>query len=542
MQSEAGQLPLTLSHAIGPRQPVVRDLTLGDLLRSAAETAPDRLALICGAPDPAARRQWTYAELYAESRRTAQALLQRFEPGERVAVWAPNIPEWIVMEFGAAMAGLVLVTVNPGFRTHEAEHVFTHSRAAGIAVHPEFRGNPMLAIVEELQPRCPDLREVIRFDQWSAFLDSGDGSDRDLPRVDPGDPAMIQYTSGTTGLPKGAVLHHRGVVNNSAHTLECMKVPDGPVWLTTMPMFHAGGCLLCVVGAVSKRGTQVLVESFDPGLVLELIETYRCDGMSTVPTMLVSMLEHPNFASTDLSSLRNLSAGGSTVPAPLVATFQERLGATFTILFGQTECSPMATMTEPDDSIADKARTIGRPMPNTEVKIVDPATGDTVPIGVVGEFCTRGYHVMHGYFDDPAATAATVDADGWLHTGDLCSMDDRGYCMIEGRLKDMIIRGGENIYPRELEELLFAHPKVGEVAIIGLPDDKWGEEVAAFIRPIAGERVDKAELFAYVREHLAPYKTPRHWFELDAFPMTGSGKIQKYRLRQMWTNSELAEL
>ena len=535
-------MPLTMSHAVGPLEPEVRDLTLGGLLTWAAETRPDRLALIFGAPDPAARMQWTYAELYTASVRTAGALLHRFEPGERVAVWAPNIPEWIMMEFGAALAGLVLVTVNPGFRQHEVEHVLRQSRAAGIVVYPEFRGNPMLATVEEVQQRCPELREVIRFDEWASFLESAADPPPTLPTVDPHDPAMIQFTSGTTGLPKGALLHHRGVVNNNAHTLDCMGVGDGAVWLTTMPMFHAGGCLLCVVGAVSRRGTQVLVESFDPALVLELIETYRCDGMSTVPTMLVSMLEHPNFASTDLSSLKHLSSGGSTVPAPLVTTFQERLGAAFTVLFGQTECSPMATMTNPADSIADKAGTIGRPMPNTEVKIVDPVTGETVPIGAVGEFCTRGYHVMHGYFEDPVATAATVDAAGWLHTGDLCSMDERGYCRIEGRLKDMIIRGGENIYPREVEELLFAHPKVGEVAIIGLPDDKWGEEVAAVIRPVKGERVDKAELYAYVRERLAPYKTPRHWFEVDEFPMTGSGKIQKYKLRQMSANGELAEL
>jgi fatty-acyl-CoA synthase len=535
-------MPLTMSHAAGPGEPAVRQITLGGLLAWAAETTPDRVALICGAPDPAARRQWTYAELYEASVRCAHALLRRFEPGERVAVWAPNIPEWIMMEFGAALAGVVLVTVNPGFRTHEVEHVLRHSRAAGIAVHPEFRGNAMLATVEELQPSLPELREVIRFDRWTEFLASGADPVRSLPIVDPGDPVMIQYTSGTTGLAKGALLHHRGVVNNNAHTLDCMEVADGSVWLTTMPMFHAGGCLLCVLGAVSRRGTQVLVESFDAALVLELIETYRCDGMSTVPTMLVSMLEHPDFASTDLSSLKHLSAGGSTVPAPLVTAFQERVGAAFTILFGQTECSPMATMTSPADSVADKAETIGRPMPNTEVKVVDPVTGETVPTGAVGELCTRGYHVMLGYFEDPVATAAAVDADGWLHTGDLCSMDERGYCSIEGRLKDMIIRGGENISPREVEELLFAHPKVGEVAVVGIPDAKWGEEVAAFIRPIAGERVDKAELLAYVRDHLAPFKVPRQWFELDAFPMTGSGKIQKYKLRQMSAAGELTEL
>jgi fatty-acyl-CoA synthase len=535
-------MSLTMSHAVGPREPAVRDLTLGDLLKWAAETTPDRLALIAGVPDPTARRRWTYAELYADSLRTAHALLCRFEPGERVAVWAPNIPEWIMLEFGAAMAGLVLVTVNPGFRQQEVEYVLDQSKSAGIVVSTAFRGNPMFAIIEDIRPLRPDLREVIRFDQWDDFLDSAAGSAPDLPVVNSDDAVMIQYTSGTTGFPKGAVLHHRGLVNNGAHALDRMGVVDGSVWLTTMPLFHTGGCVICVLGAVSKRATQVLVEAFDPGLVLELIEAHRCESMTAVPTMLVSMLEHPSFAATDLSSLRNLSSGGSRVPAPLVRTFEERLGATFTILFGQTECSPVASMTYPSDSIADKAGTIGPPMPNVEVKIVDPVTGEPLPVGEVGEFCTRGYHVMHGYFENPVATAAAVDADGWLHTGDLCAMDDRGYCTIEGRLKDMIIRGGENISPREVEEVLFAHPAVADVAVVGLPDDKWGEEVAAFLRPAPGQHIDKNELLAYVREHLAHHKAPRHWFELDAFPLTGSGKIQKYRLREMSATREVTEL
>jgi fatty-acyl-CoA synthase len=254
------------------------------------------------------------------------------------------------------------------------------------------------------------------------------------------------------------------------------------------------------------------------------------------------MLEHPNFATTDLSSLKRLSSGAATVPASLVTTLEERLGATVTILFGQTECSPVASATYPTDTVIEKAGTIGAPMPHVEVKIVDPVSGATLPVGDIGEFCTRGYHVMHEYFENPEATSATIDEGGWLHTGDLAAMDDRGYCSIEGRLKDLIIRGGENIYPRELEEVLFAHPKVGEVAVVGLPDRKWGEEVAAFIRPIPGERVDKNELFAYVREHLAPHKAPRRWFEVGAFPLTGPGKIQKYKLREMASNGDVVEL
>jgi fatty-acyl-CoA synthase len=533
---------LTMSHAVGASEPAVRDITLGELLRSAAEAAPDRIALIAGVPNPADRRQWTYAELYAQALRTARALRARFEPGERVAIWAHNIPEWIMTEFGAAMAGVILVTVNPALRSGEVEYVLKQSRAAGVMVVPEFRGNPMLATVQALQPGLPELREIICFDEWEAFLASGDGAKRELPAVRSTDPVMIQYTSGTTGFPKGALLHHRGLANNGAHTAERAGIADGAVQITTMPLFHTGGCVCCVIGAVAQRATQVLVEAFDPGLVIELMQHYRCNAMLGVPTMLVAMMEHPSFATADLSSINAIYSGGSTVPAAIVTALEQKLGAAFTIVFGQTECSPVALMTWTTDTIADKAGTIGTPMPNVEVRIVNPATGQTAPIGEIGEICTRGYHVMHGYFENEAATRAAIDPEGWLHTGDLGAMDARGYCTIEGRLKDMIIRGGENIYPRELEELLFRHPAVGDVAVVGLPDPKWGEVVAAFIRPPPGATVDKDELFDYVREHLAPHKTPRHWFVVDAMPLTGSGKIQKFRLREQWAKGEMREL
>ena len=533
---------LTMSHAAGANEPPVRDITLGQLLQWAAQTAPDRIALIAGVPDPSRRRRWTYAELYAQSLRTAQALRARFEPGERVAIWAHNIPEWIMTEFGAAMAGVILVTVNPGLRSREVEYVLKQSRAAGVMVVPEFRGNPMLATVEALQSRLPELREIVCFDQWDAFLASGDIAKFELPIVRSTDPVMIQYTSGTTGFPKGALLHHRGLVNNGAHTADRAGIADGAVQLTTMPLFHTGGCVCCVIGAVSQRATQVLVEAFDPGLVIELIQSYRCNAMLGVPTMLVAMMEHPSFASADLSSVKAIYSGGSTVPAAIVTALEQQLGAPFTIVFGQTECSPVALMTWTTDTVADKAGTIGTPMPNVEVKIVNPDTGQTVPIGEIGEICTRGYHVMCGYFENEAATRAAIDPEGWLHTGDLGAMDARGYCTVEGRLKDMIIRGGENIYPRELEEVLFRHPAVGDVAVVGLPDARWGEVVAAFIRPPPGATVDKEELFDYLREHLAPHKTPRHWFVVDAMPLTGSGKIQKFKLREQWAKGEMKEL
>jgi fatty-acyl-CoA synthase len=528
------------SYAIGPSAPPVRDITIGEALREAAAEQPEQIALIAGTPDPAARRSWTYAQLLEESERTARALLERFEPGERVAVWAPNIPEWILMEYGCALAGVILVTVNPSYQADEVSYVLRQSRAAGIFLLPEYRGNRMQHHLESVRDDCPELREVLLFSEWEAFLDTA--GDKALPVLSAEQPCMIQYTSGTTGFPKGALLHHRGLVNNGAHTLETNGADLLSTYMGIMPLFHTGGCVLAVLGALSKRSTLVLVETFEPGLVLELMESYRAAAMMGVPTMLIAMIEHPTFVERDLSSVSAICSGGSTVPADLVRRLEDAVGAPFTIVFGQTECSPVACMTHPDDSIEDKASTLGPPMPNVEVKIVDPDTGATMPTGELGEFCTRGYHVMHGYFENPEATAKTIDGDGWLHTGDLCSMDERGYCKIEGRLKDMIIRGGENIYPREIEELLFQHPSVGEVAVVGLPDERLGEEVGAFLRAAPGQTLNKDELFAYLREHLSPQKTPRHWFEVEEYPLTGSGKIQKFALRDAWKDGNYSEM
>lgn len=529
------------SYAIGPDTPALRDLTLGALLREAADAVPDRVALIAGTPDPTERRQWTYAELYVDAERVARALADRFEPGERVCIWAPNVPEWVLVEFGAAMAGVILVTANPALRAAELAYVLNQSRSAGIVVATEFRGNRLLESVEEIRTQCQELREIVPLRDWESFLD-GAPEDVDLPEVCPTAPCMIQYTSGTTGFPKGALLHHRGLVNNGAHTIDRLGIADGDPFVTMVPLFHTSGCVIAVLGAVSRRATQVMVEAFDAGLVLDLLEQYRATSICGVPTMLIALIEHPSFASHDLSAVKRLLSGGSTVPAHLVQRFESELGAAFTIVFGQTECSPVASMTRPDDSVDDKAGTLGGPMPHVEVKIVDPESGDIVPCGVRGEYCTRGYHVMHGYFDMPEATEQTIDADGWLHTGDLCSMDERGYTTIDGRLKDMIIRGGENIYPRELEEALFQHPDVGEVAVVGLPDDHLGEVVAAFIRAAPGATPDRDDLFAYLRERLSPQKTPRHWFLVDEFPLTGSGKIQKFVLRDQWADGRFQEM
>ena len=529
------------SYTKGPDTPEIVNTTLGDLLKEAATEVPDRPAMILGHAEIDQRQEWTYAEMYHDAVRVAQAIATHFKPGERVAIWSQNTPQWILVEFGAAMAGVILVTVNPSYQGEELTYVLKQSKSAGIFVSPEYRGNKMMGTVLRVQGECPALRKIVSFAAWEQFLDSAD-ENVELPALHATDPCMIQYTSGTTGFPKGALLHHRGLVNNGYHTMNRAQVSAGDVLLTMMPLFHTGGCVLCVLGAVSHRATQVIVETFEPGLVLDLIDNYKVNSWNSVPTMLVSLLEHPNFTERDTSSVHSLISGGSIVPAALVNKFEETLGATFTIVFGQTECSPVASMVRADDLAIDKATTIGGPMPHVEIKIVDPDTGQTLPTGTKGEYCTRGYHVMHEYFEMPEATAETIDQDGWLHTGDICSMDERGYCKVEGRLKDMIIRGGENIYPREIEALLFQHPTVGEVAVVGLPDERLGEVVGAFIRSAPGETPDQEELFAYLREHASPQKTPKHWFLMDEFPLTGSGKIQKYVLREQWLDGKILEM
>ncbi|MEM8489968.1 MAG: AMP-binding protein [Pseudomonadota bacterium] len=539
-QPDSANELLTQSFSTGPVHPPVRDLTIGDALREAAAEAPDAIALVAGTPDPSARRQWSYAELLAEAEQAARALLTRFEPGDRVAVWAPNVPEWVLLEYACGLAGVILVTVNPSYQPQELAYVLNQSKAAGIFFLPEFRGNPMQRHLDSIKDQCPALKHVIPLTEWEEFLAAA--SDLTLPHITPDQACMIQYTSGTTGFPKGALLHHRGLVNNGAHTLSMMNTSPQCTYVGIMPLFHTGGCVLAVLSALSNRARLVLVEMFEPGLVLDLMEEYGAAAMLGVPTMLIAMIEHPSFAQRNLSSVECICSGGSTVPADLVRRLEDAVGAPFVIVFGQTECSPVACMTRPSDSIRDKAETLGTAMPNVEIKIVDTESGITLPIGEKGELCTRGYHVMLEYYDNPEATAAAVDSDGWLHTGDLCSMDERGYCTVEGRLKDMIIRGGENIYPREIEERLFQHPSVGEVAVVGLPDEKFGEQVGAFLRAAPGQTLDRDALFTYARESLSPQKTPRFWYEVDEYPLTGSGKIQKFALREAWENNAYREL
>jgi fatty-acyl-CoA synthase len=522
--------PLVMSDWPAADGPPLRRLSVGEALRDAARAAPDVTALVEGAADPAVRRRWTYRELVAEAQRTAAALLGRFSPGERVAIWANNLPEWVLLEYGAALAGLTVVTVNPALRGGELRHVLASSGAQGLFMLPGYRGTDMRATLAGIRAELPRLREVVLLNEWDEFLSSGRPG-TDLPGAGPDDPTQIQYTSGTTGTPKGAVLRHAGITDNAALYAQRAGLQPGDVTVSPMPLFHTAGCVMSVLGTLSVRGTLVLPPAFDPALQLRLLEEERGTSMIGVPTMLIAMLNAAEFRSADLSSLRHVVSGGAVVPAELVRRVERDTPALVSIVFAQTESSPVITQTSPNDSADDRAETLGRPLPHTAVRIVNSGTGQTLPVGETGELLTRGYGVMLGYHDDPAATAAAIDSGGWLHTGDLAQMDQRGYFRIGGRLKEMIIRGGENIYPREIEAVLFGHPDVADAAVVGIPDERWGEQVAAFVRPAAGRTPDPDALFAYVRARLAPFKTPRFWAVIDHFPLTGSAKIQKFRLQ-----------
>lgn len=505
------------------------DSTVGGSLRAAAAAVPQKTALLEGLPDPDSRRRWTYQQLLDASQATARALLRRFERGAHVAVWAPNCPEWIIVQFGLALAGMVLVTVNPAYRRAELEYVLKQSRARGIVFAEQHRGVDMRSETQAVAASLPGLTELICLAELDELISGADPT-QTLPEVDTFDPVMIQYTSGTTGFPKGALLTHRGITNNARLMALTRGAGAGTVDLSAMPLFHTGGCVLGVLGTLQTHGTLVQIPEFEPNSYLDIIEQEGVQYTLAVPTMLIALLEAQAAHARDVSTMEVIISGGALVPIEIVKRVREVFDCDFCIIFGQTETSPVASTTRLDDSAEDAANSLGRALPHTEIKIINPATGATVGIGETGEFCTRGYLTMKEYFDMPEATAATIDSEDWLHTGDLCSMDERGYCYVQGRLKDMIIRGGENIYPAEIEDILFRHAAVAEVAVVGVPDERWGEQVAAFVRLAAHATTTASELHDFMRQHLAPHKTPRIWIKVDSYPQTPSGKIQKYRL------------
>ncbi|MFC9359439.1 AMP-binding protein [Rhodococcus sp. NPDC057014] len=532
---------MPLEKSLWPATPSsgVRDITVGDLLREAASAEPDRLALVDGSPDPADRREWTYRQLLADAEEAARALLAHFAPGDRIAIWAPNSAEWVILQQAIAMAGMVVVGVNPAYRAHELEYILRQSRSVGLFYRESYRGTDLTEVLAEVRPSLPELRKVVAPSEWQSFIATGDPATA-FPVVTPTDPVQIQYTSGTTGFPKGALLHHKGIVNEATFVFERAGLVDHVVCVNAMPMYHIGGGAVTELGTFAAHGTFVVLPGFDAALMLEMLEAYRGTHSLMVPTMLIALLEHPDRGTRDLSSLHTVLSGAAAVPQALVERVLDELDCQFTILFGQSEMHGVISQTRVTDDPADQATTVGQPLPELEVKIIDPVSQDIVPIGEQGEICCRGYQTMLGYSEMPDETAATIDADGWLHMGDLATMDERGFLRITGRLKDMIIRGGLNIYPREIEELLFRHDDVAEVAIVGVPDDRWGEQIGAVVRPAdPANPPDPTELKAWCRDRIAAHKTPSLWYFTDALPMTPSGKIQKFRVQQEIASGEL---
>jgi fatty-acyl-CoA synthase len=449
------------------------EMTAGELLRAAAAEVPDRVAVRELVPPGgssltgAARtdRTWTYAQLLADAQDCARWLTDRFSPGERVVVWAPNVPEWIVLQYGCALAGLVLVTANPALRAPELRYVLEQSRAVGLFHTASFRGTDMAAIAAEATADLPALRVKVGLEHWPEIVAEAALLTCALPVVRPDEPAMIQYTSGTTGFPKAALLTHRGLVNNSLSSARRAGMTRCGVYLSALPLFHIGGCSITVLAAAHMRDTLLLTQLFDPALMLSAIAEHRPDALLGVPTMLIAIADHPAFATTDVSCIKVTVSGGSMVPPDLVRRYEAATGGGFSILYGQTEAGVFTQIGE-GEAEADRTGTVGRPLPNFEVKVERPG-GGTAAFGEQGEICARGYGLMLCYSDMPEKTAETIDADGWLHTGDLGTMDERGYIRVTGRLKDMIIRAGENMFPAEIENVLFGHPGLADAVVVG---------------------------------------------------------------------------
>lgn len=518
----------------------VLDVTAGQVLAEAAAEAPDRAALVDGDPDPALRTSWTYAELLGIAEDVAHVLAARYAPGERLAIWAHNIPQWEMVQFGAAMAGLVILAVNPAYTANELRYVLQQSGAAGIVVAPSYRGKNLVEIVESVRPDLPDLREVLTTDADSVLWQPP-AQRAPLPDVSPDDALMMQYTSGTTGKPKGVVLTHRSLCNNSRLFGRRLALPVGSVWLNCMPMFHIGGSSFGAIGSMWSRATHV-VTNWDPELMLDLIEATKPAFVPSVPTMILALMEHPSFPGRDLSSVEVIMAGSTTVSPEIVRRVETEFGCSFVPCFGQTECAGVIAQAHRSDTPEDKSSRAGQPLEQVDIKVIDPHTGEIVAPGAVGEFCVRGYTTMREYFAMPEATATTKDTESWLHTGDLGFMDDRGYMQVVGRLKEMIIRGGENIYPREIEDVLDTHPHISEIAVIGLPDDYWGEQVAAVVRVTPGHDADPSDWIAFARKRLSSAKLPRLWYTLEQMPANPSGKIQKFRLRDLIESGAAADV
>jgi fatty-acyl-CoA synthase len=547
----------SLSYAYGASSTPPIGLTIPDFLDHITDRFPGNEALV----DVPSGRRWTYAQFREDCRRVAKALMKLdVKRGDRVGIWATNYPEWVLVQFGSAMMGAVLVNINPAYRTHELEHALRNSEASALLLIERFKSSDYVSMFYDVCPearhsspgeipseRLPELRSAVLIgDQsqpgmfnWQQFLALGeevadDELDERQASLDFDDVINIQYTSGTTGLPKGASLTHRNILNNGFFSGEGMLLTDKDRLCIPVPFYHCFGMVLANLACVTHGATMVVpAESFDALATLQAVEQERCTALHGVPTMFIAELEHPEFDTFDLGLLRTGIMAGAPCPIEVMKKVSEKMHAhQMTIGYGETEASPLATQTPVDAALEDRTGTVGLPSPYIEIKVIDRETGAIVPCGIQGEICYRGYSIMRGYHNNPEATAEAIDVAGWLHSGDLATMDERGYCKITGRAKEMIIRGGENIYPREIEEFLFGNPKVKNVQVIGVPDEKYGEEIQAWIELREGETATEDEVKAYCKGKIAHYKIPRYIKFVTEYPMTVTGKIQKYKMRE----------
>jgi fatty-acyl-CoA synthase len=543
------------------------DTTIGDLLDRRANEIPTQEAVVYSCyPEfgDALNLRWPYQQYRDRANQVTRGLMALgLNKGDHIAVWAVNLPQWLLLEMAAAKAGLVLVTVNPVLRAAEVEYILKQGDVQALFFMAKIRDHDCLSTVRTLttprsQPgevrsgRLPLLRYISLLGAPPADLKEQDGwrptlfqemveageqvSEQERrarqASVQPHDPVQIQYTSGTTGFPKGATLHHHGILNNAMLFAHRWGLHQNDRYCNLMPFFHTAGCVLGVLGALSAGSTLHPLIAFDPLKAMQIISQERCTFSGATPTMLLAILQRPDFSRYDLSSLKRVMSGGAPVPLALMEQVKERIGTDVSIIFGQTETSPTITLTLPDDPFERKAATVGIPLPHTEVKIIDPATGQVVPVGERGELCCRGYLVMAGYYKMPEKTAETIDDDGWLHTGDLATMDEEGYVNIVGRLKEMVIRGGENLFPAEVEAFLIRHPKVADAQVLGVPGAFFGEELLAVIIPKAGEPLTEQDLRDYCRGQISHQKIPRYFQFVESYPLTASGKVQKFVLRE----------
>ncbi|MBT3429875.1 MAG: AMP-binding protein [Proteobacteria bacterium] len=527
------EVQLTESYFPAQSDGAIRKVTLGEQLRETTKRYPEKIALVEIDIDGLTGRSWTYRELLSTSETLALALAGRFTPGERITVWSPNTPEWVIIEFACALAGIVIVTANPALQFRELRYVIEQSGSVALFLVDEYRGNPMREIGIEACDGLGAVREIIDLNDLEKIPNSAEPA-RSLPTVDCNDPAMIQYTSGTTGFPKGAVLSHQSLLNNARFYADRLEVSADHVWANIMPMFHTSGCGMVTLGCVQTGCKMLIVKLFDPNVVCRIIEEHRVSTILGVPTMLVALLEALQKEPVDVSSLKDFSSGGAMVAPELIRNIQRVFSCRFSTLYGQTETSPVITQNFPDDSIDNVCHTIGQPLPQTEVSIRCLESNKVVGLDGVGEICVRAYCNMIGYHDNPEATKDAIDDNGWLHTGDLGTMDARGYVRITGRVKDMIIRGGENMFPTEIENILMEHPNIAEVAVVGIPDKTWGEVIGCFFRTEDSKPISVRILHDFCRDHLSPQKTPTIWCRVDEFPMTGSRKIQKFVIRDQF--------